>query len=340
MTLDYTKREAKAWAREHMRGVCNVIMPTFTSDLKRLNEAAIRFDVRRDIELGFWGALLVSECGTTLDEYKRFFEIAADEARGRLHLVVQGSFDTLEDTIQAVQAAEAIGASVLLPSYPPTFYPRSMRDIYDYTARLMDATNLATIIFSVHQWNFGRLDPADMSRELVRDLAALPNAVAIKAEGGPPGNGSLVQTVIDCGETLLISDPREHNSPAWIKCFGMQWMGTSNYECFGDVIPRYFELAQRGCWDEAMQLHWQIHPIRTARLNDMASTAGANFIHRFSWKYQGWLNGFNGGPIRLPAMKLSDHAAHRLRDAMIRAGTIPRDTRGDLGEFYVGRNPA
>src|SRR5947209_12462859 len=99
--MQYTKREAKEWARAHMRGVCNVIMPTFTSDLKRLNEAAIRFDVRRDIELGFWGALLVSECGTTMAEYKRFFEIAADEARGRLHLVVQGSFDTLDDTIVA-----------------------------------------------------------------------------------------------------------------------------------------------------------------------------------------------------------------------------------------------
>jgi hypothetical protein len=39
-------------------------------------------------------------------------------------------------------------------------------------------------------------------------------------------------------------------------------------------------------------------------------------------------------------MKLSDHAAHRLRDAMIRAGTIPKDTNGDLGEYFVGRNPA
>jgi 4-hydroxy-tetrahydrodipicolinate synthase len=338
--VHYTQAEAKEWARATMKGACNVIMPTFTCDLGTLNEAAIRHDVRRDIELGFWGALLVSECGTTIPEYKRFLEIAADEAKGRLHLVVQGSFDTLDQTVDVCTYAEGAGASVLLPSYPPTFYPRSDKDVYDYTARLMDATNLATIIFSVHQWNFGRIHPSDMSRDLIKDLAAIPNAVAIKAEGGPPGNGSLATTVMDVGDRILVSDPREHNSPAWIKWFGMQWMGTSNYECFGDVIPRYFKLAHEGRWDEAMQLHWQIHPIRTARLNDMASTAGANFIHRFSWKYQGWLNGFNGGPIRLPAMKLSDHAAHRLRDAMIRAGTIPKDTKGDLGEFYIGRTPA
>jgi 4-hydroxy-tetrahydrodipicolinate synthase len=120
--VQYTKDEAKDWAREHMRGVCNVIMPTFTSDLTTLNEAAIRHDVRRDIDLGFWGALLVSECGTTCEEYKRFVEIAVDEARDRLHLVVQGSFDTLEETIEISRFAEGAGASALLPSYPPTFY--------------------------------------------------------------------------------------------------------------------------------------------------------------------------------------------------------------------------
>ena len=97
-----------------MRGVCNVIMPTFTSDLKRLNEQAIRHDVRREIELGFWGALVVSECGTTHDEYQRFLEICADEARGRLHLVLQGSFDTLEDT----KASTAPRVTIQLQSTP------------------------------------------------------------------------------------------------------------------------------------------------------------------------------------------------------------------------------
>jgi 4-hydroxy-tetrahydrodipicolinate synthase len=76
----YTTDEAKDWARANMRGVCNVLMPTFSSDLKKLNEAAIRHDVRKCREFGFWGTLAVSECGTTPEEYIRFVEIAADEA--------------------------------------------------------------------------------------------------------------------------------------------------------------------------------------------------------------------------------------------------------------------
>lgn len=337
--MEYTKAEAKEWAKANMRGVCNVIMPTFSSDLKRLNEAAIRHDVRRNIELGFWGGLVVSECGTTMDEYKRFLEIVIDEARGRHRTVIQASFDTLDDMIDVCKFAESAGADVVLPSYPPSFYPRSQDEIYDFTRALMDGTNLATIIFSVHQWNFGRLHPADIDPRVIARLADLPNAVAVKAEGGPPGNAALVQVLMSCGDKILVSDPREYSSPGWVKLFGMQWMGTSNFEAFGNCVPRYFELMHKGCWDEAMDIYWKIHSIRTARLADMASFAGANFIHRPSWKYQGWLNGYNGGPLRQPVMKLSDHATHRLRDAMVRAGTIGSDVKGDLGEYFVGRNP-
>jgi 4-hydroxy-tetrahydrodipicolinate synthase len=95
-----------------------------------------------------------------------------------------------------------------------------------------------------------------------------------------------------------------------------------------------------GDWEAGMANYWKIHPIRTRRLQDMASFAGANFIHRTSWKYQGWLNGFNGGPMRLPTMRLASSAASGLREAMIKAGTIPADTPTDIAGFYIGRNPA
>ncbi|MGH2373640.1 MAG: dihydrodipicolinate synthase family protein, partial [bacterium] len=77
MTLPYKRADAKAWAREHMRGVCNVVMPTFTADVRSLNLEAIRHDLRRSAELGFWGSLLASECGATHEEMKEFVRFAA-----------------------------------------------------------------------------------------------------------------------------------------------------------------------------------------------------------------------------------------------------------------------
>ena len=46
----YKKNEARAWALENMCGVANVVIPTFTQDLKRLNETAIRYDIEKEIE--------------------------------------------------------------------------------------------------------------------------------------------------------------------------------------------------------------------------------------------------------------------------------------------------
>lgn len=338
--MQYTKREAKEWARDQMRGACNVIMPTFTTDLRSLNEQAIRHDVRRSIELGFWGSLVVSEGGTTHEEYKRFLEIVVDEAKGRLKAVVHGLFDTFDDTVEMAQYGEAIGAAALLLAYPPTFYPKSDEEVYGFTNGVMERTKLATILFAVHQWNFARVHPAQLSPSVVARLAESPNAVAIKAEGAHLGNGELIEILHRCADKIILSDPREYNAPAWVKLFGMQWMGTSNYECYGDAVPRFFKLMHEGRWDEAMAIYWQIHPIRAARSADMQTTAGANIIHRFSWKYQAWLNGFNGGPLRFPTMRLNDGAAARLRQAMISAGTIASDTPTDLEPFFHGRNPA
>jgi hypothetical protein len=49
---DYTRDEARAWAREHLTGCSAVTIPTFTADLERLNEAAIRHDIALTIETG------------------------------------------------------------------------------------------------------------------------------------------------------------------------------------------------------------------------------------------------------------------------------------------------
>lgn len=338
--MDYRKAEAKDWAREHMRGVCNVILPTFTADFHQLNEPAIRFDVERNIALGFWGALVVSECGTTMEEYRRFLEIVADQARGRLRVVVHGSFNTVQETLDACRFGEAVGADALLLTYPPTFYPESEQDIYDYTATVLDGTHLASVLFAVHQWNFEHIHPATLSTPLIRRLADFPNAVAMKCEGGGPGNGAIAEIVAAVGDRILVSDPREYNSPGWVQWFGMQWMGTSNFECYGDIVPRYFQMLHEGRQAEAMELYWQIQPVRLARKADMDSYAGANIIHRFSWKYQAWLNGFNGGPLRLPVMRLRNGAVRRLYDAAVRSGLIAAGTPGDLAAFYRGRNPA
>ena len=61
-------------------GAVNCTIPSFTSDLKAINENAIRHDTRLAIEHGFTGTLGVSEVAITLPEYLDFLRIVKDEA--------------------------------------------------------------------------------------------------------------------------------------------------------------------------------------------------------------------------------------------------------------------
>ena len=182
---EYRKHEAREWAKATMKGVANTITPTFTHDLRSLNERAIRHDVRKEIEYGFWGTLLVAEAATTLDEYVQFAQWAAEESKRNLHLIHHASFNTLEENIEAVQATERAGADLVLLSYPPTFYPESADDIYRYTKTFCDNTNLAVMLFPVPLWGFERIHPAaGFGPDLIKRLLdEVPNIAAIKAEG-------------------------------------------------------------------------------------------------------------------------------------------------------------
>jgi hypothetical protein len=77
---DYTRAEARDWAREKLIGAVNCTIPSFTGDLKAINEAAIRYDVRLAKSHGFIGTLGVSEVSITLPEYLEFLAICKDEA--------------------------------------------------------------------------------------------------------------------------------------------------------------------------------------------------------------------------------------------------------------------
>lgn len=335
----YRKHEAREWAREHLRGVANVVIPSYSRDLKRLNEQGIRHDVRLEIAYGFAGALLVSEVAITLDEYRQFFEWASDEAKGRLMLIHHASFNDLEENIEAVRIAEANGAELILLSYPPNFYPTSAQEIYDYTKAFCDATELAVMLFPVTLWGFDRVHPSDIEAAVIRKLIDhCPNVAAVKAEGGMPNVMGFVECYRLFGKEIVVTCPLEIDMIPLAQLVPMQFSGTSNTEYYGNMIPRIFKLLQDREYDHATKLYWQLHPARRANATANAYVSQTLFLHRMLWKFQGWLNGFNGGPMRRPTMRLNEAQMNMLRQGLIKSGLKPTDDPN--GAFFVGRNPA
>ena len=98
------------------------------------------------------------------------------------------------------------------------------------------------------------------------------------------------------------------------------------------------DLARSGKWEEAMELFWQVHPARMA--NDAVTTTyigGTSTLNRNGWKYQDWLAGFNGGPLRAPMLRIPDRFMKSLRQALAASGC--EVTSDPDSAFMVGRHP-
>lgn len=320
-----------------MRGCANVIIPSYTADLRALNEPGVRHDVRRCIELGFRGSLLVSEVNVTLDEYRQFAEWAHEEAAGRLQLVHHASFNTLTENIEAARMTAPFTDYALL-SYPANFYPSSEQEVLEYTRAFCDGVDLGVMLFVVPLWNFGRLHPADMSPAMLRKMVeTIPNVVAIKAEGAR-NTGGIIDVYRQLKDQVIVTTPLEREIIPLLALADFQYTGTSNTEYYGDSVPRMFELASSGDMDAAMEIYWQIQPARAANASVGQITQTTGFINRMQWKFQGWLNGMNGGPLRQPTMKIPDRTMAILRRGLTDSG-LPCEQSGNA-EFFIGRHPA
>lgn len=330
---------ARDWAREHLTGCSAVTIPSYSADLSRLNERGIRHDIEHTIALGYSYTLLCSEVAITPEENAQFTAWARDTAGRRLGLFFHAAFGTLAENIHAAQLAERAGADMVLLSYPPQFWPTTEQEIYDYTRAFCDATRLPVMLFPIPLWGFERVHPAGMPVSLVRRLLQdCPNIAAIKAEQGFPLPAGLCEMYHHFRDDVVISCPIEGDAIPLMSLMDLQFSGTSNTAWMSDYYPRAFALARAGRWEEAMALYWQVNPARSANGAAAQSYAGGTgVLNRSMWKYQDWLAGFNGGPLRAPAMRVPDRIMKSLRQGLVASG-LPVTADPDSA-YITGRHP-
>ena len=338
--IDYTKSEARAWAKKNFVGVCGVTHPTFTSDLERINEAAIVHDITLLKKLGYDSTLLVTELAITPEENARVAEIARETAGPDFGLFFHAAFGTLEENIHAAKLAQDAGADRALLSYPSGFYPTTAEEIYEYTSAFCSATDLAVMLFPIPLWGFERIHPAGMPVDFVRRVVdTIPNIVAVKSEQGFPSIPGVMEMYRHFRDEIVISAPIESDVIPLMSVLDLQFSGTSNTNWMSDYFPKAFDLARNGEWDAAMELYWKVQPARLANGAAASSYAsGTHMLNRTMWKYQEWLAGFNGGPLRAPAMRIPDRFMSTFRKSLEASGLPVTDSEDR--EYFIGRNPA
>ncbi|MEV8370666.1 dihydrodipicolinate synthase family protein [Microbacterium sp. NPDC064584] len=338
--VDYTKSQAREWAKEHWKGAIAVTIPSYSADFSSIDENAIRHDILKLKELGFAGTLLVTEVNITPEENARATAVAREAGGPDFQLFFHAAFNTLEENIHALALAEKEGVDRVLLSYPTAFWPTSLDEVFDYTKQLADSTDLGVMLFGLPAWGFERIDNAGMPVSWVRHvLDEIPNIVAIKAEQGYPGIAGIMEMYHHFREEVIISCPIEGETIPLMSVLDFQFSGTSNSNWMSDYYPRAFDLARAGQWEEAMKLWWQVAPARAANTAILTGSAvGTTVINRTGWKYQEWLAGFNGGALRAPAPRIPDRLMKQARQSLVASGLPVTDLPDS--EFVKGRTRA
>ena len=337
--MEFTRKEAKSWAKHNYNGLEGTLMPSFTPDLSRLDEDGIRHDVDYYIRHGMFSVLAaVESTSMTMAERCEFVRIVCDEARGRILVSAPVLLDTFRNDVEFLQYFQSVGGHHVLLGTPVQFHPDSEQEVFETMKAVCDAVDLCMDIYPAARFDLSRFGHGTLSIDIIRRLADIDNVVGLKIGNlNPPNYSAHVFSAV--GDQLLINDPLDNAWAFVVGDRGAHWAGAMGYDMWQSQddqrVVRMFNHFRAGQIDEAMEIYWAIDPVRSASWNLHGRLSGSGLYPFLSFKFQQWLVGGNGGMLRQPIHRLSEWEMESLRSALAASGVKPYD--GPLEEFFVGR---
>ena len=146
----YAKREAKEWAREHLRGQFSTLLTPFTPQ-DEVDEAALRHNLRHIRALGTRGAGCTWNMGEfwslTREERHRVYDVVSEEAAGKWIIAAQVTHTSYKEAISLAKYAEAREFDLLILA-APYIATKTEKQGIDFTRIVADQTPLGIMFYN------------------------------------------------------------------------------------------------------------------------------------------------------------------------------------------------
>ncbi|HKR88883.1 MAG TPA: dihydrodipicolinate synthase family protein [Phenylobacterium sp.] len=314
--MRYSKTEAKAYAREHLRGIWAATLTPFTS-AGEVDEAGFLSNLDLWIEdLAIDGFFVGGKQGEffsmSLPERKRQFEVAVAACDGRAGTILSCSDQNLDVVLELGRHAQTLGADFIVVHAPVLHFVEPPDEtVFAYYRHISEELDIGVAMWS-HP-DSGYL----MSPELCARIAELPNIVAIKYSVPREMYARLTSMV---GDKLIVSTASEKE---WFD--NIVELGWQVYLCstppflMQTKVDRrmraYTDLAFAGDIGAARRLRDSLDPVRRA-LRD-TRPPGKNHAHQKYWQE---LLGQTGGRVRRPLLELTSEEKAATRAALQACG--------------------
>ena len=257
--LEYTRKDAKTWALEKLKGFYQCPISPVTPDGK-MDEAALRENVEKFIDVGIDGLVIggfISECwNLKLADWYRYHDVIADAAKGRLPLwtiILDPSVHQALEKLDYVEKLGFEGAEII----NPVVQLRTDDEIFDWFKYLTDRSNLAVCLYRTP------VSGKVLGFDLMRRLADLDTCVAVKQ--GSLNRAETLKLRRDLRRDFIVSEPAEGWFLEDLRLGGQIVWGEISYLAYGKkrgLIDQYRALAMAGKWEEARQVSDQLNPVR------------------------------------------------------------------------------
>jgi 4-hydroxy-tetrahydrodipicolinate synthase len=296
--------DAKATARERLRGIWAATLTPFAADLS-IDEDGWRHNLRHwygDLRIkGLFVNGKQGEFGSmTVEERRRVVEIAVEEAESfGGGVLVSVSDQSIDVAAELARHAQDVGAEFIVAHTPLLYFGANTDEtIFEYYRYLAEQVDIGVVL-----WN----QPPDcgylLEPELcVRLAAEIPNIVAIKYSVPRETYAELTRLA---GDQLIVSSSPEAD---WLD--NVVELGWQVYLCSTPPfllqtrtdrrMERYTELAFAGKVDEARDVSASLDPVRQALAG--SRPPGKAAAHQKYWQE---LLGQRGGRVRRPLLELT-----------------------------------
>ena len=318
--MEYTKKEAKSYARKNMHGLWGSIPYAFTKT-RELNEKGLVSDLRHYIDVlevdGFYMGGIINEFwALTVEERKRVQELLIREAGGAIKTVTMTGHHCIGTAIELTRHAEKVGADfvcIMNPYYPPG--PPEV--VYNYFQTIADSAEIGILILNSVTSGY-LLSPVEVAR-----IAEIDNIVAIKNDGGIEHSREIRRLV---GDRIVVSDPKEDNWLVNMVIYGQQAFIASpspHLLQWKDHYPlrTYTRLAMEGKVEEAKKISATLDPLRrVAKRWIWDPWAKRELLPLARLKYWQELMGLTPSFVRPPLIEMTEEEKRRMRDELVKAG--------------------
>lgn len=285
-------------------GVYTALITPFTPQFE-LNEEQLRANIRFQIENGVDGIVVLGTTGETPTltdkEMKRIIQIAKEEVREKVKLIIgTGSYSTRQ-TIENTKQAIDLGADAALVVTP--YYNKPTQEgLCLHFEALAKAVKFPILLYNIQ----GRTG-VNIQTDTLKRIALIPEIIGVKdSSGNLPQVMDIVSEIVALrSDFLLFSGDDNFTYPL------LTLGGCGVISVISNLIPQKMcqlvHLALSGNYSEAQKLHYELLPLFKSvflETNPIPIKAMMNFC------------GKEAGPCRLPLSPLSEENKIKLGELL------------------------